>query len=201
MFLITLSSPSAAGKISKGLSSQIWTINEQTWSRGDIWKWAVCRPLSELIVSCFQHTGVHSDHSWFNTLAVFKVIHRYITSTKHNDIKYCCIFCHSLCLSVCSSISIYLSIYSFVSWIFLHIAVGQINTGTAEIFSDHFMLHLGQMFYKNPFSRYTKNIIVLCWSCSKSWTYLALGKYGSECIKNSLTWINPNSISGSQQPT
>lgn len=30
MFLITLSSPPAAGKISKGLSSQIWTINEQT---------------------------------------------------------------------------------------------------------------------------------------------------------------------------
>lgn len=113
MFLITLSSPSAAGKISKGLSSHIWTINEQTWSRGDIWKWAVCRPLSELIVSCFQHTGVHCDHSWFNTLAVFKVIHRYITSTKHNNIKYCCIFCHSLCLSVCSSISIYLSIYLF----------------------------------------------------------------------------------------
>lgn len=53
MFLITLSSPPAAGKISKGLSSQIWTINEQTWSRGDVWKWARCRPLSELIVSCF----------------------------------------------------------------------------------------------------------------------------------------------------
>lgn len=47
MFLITLSSPRAAGKISKGLSSQIWTINEQTWSRGDVWKWARRRPLSE----------------------------------------------------------------------------------------------------------------------------------------------------------
>lgn len=47
MYLITLPSPPAAGKICKGLSSQIWTINEQTWSRGDVWKWARCRPLSE----------------------------------------------------------------------------------------------------------------------------------------------------------
>lgn len=57
MFLITFSSLPAAGKISKALSSQIWTINEQTWSRGDVWKWARCRPLSELIVSHFQHTA------------------------------------------------------------------------------------------------------------------------------------------------
>lgn len=52
MFLIMLSSPPAAGKISKGLSSQNWTINEQTWSRGDIWKWAGCRPLPEPAVLC-----------------------------------------------------------------------------------------------------------------------------------------------------
>lgn len=49
MFLITLSSPKAAGKISKGLSLQIWTINEQTWSRGDVWKWVRRGPLSEAI--------------------------------------------------------------------------------------------------------------------------------------------------------
>lgn len=60
MFLITLSSPAAAGKISKGLSSRIWTINEQTWSRGAIWKWARRRPLSEPIVSCFQHAAESS---------------------------------------------------------------------------------------------------------------------------------------------
>lgn len=60
MFLITLSSPPAAGKISKGLSSRIWTINEQTWSRGAIWKWARRRTLSEPIVSCFQHAAESS---------------------------------------------------------------------------------------------------------------------------------------------
>lgn len=34
MFLIMVSSPPAAEEISKGLSSQIWTMNERTWSRG-----------------------------------------------------------------------------------------------------------------------------------------------------------------------
>lgn len=57
MFLITPSSPPAAGKISKGLSTWIWTINEQTWSRGAEWKWACCRPLSEPVVTCSHHTA------------------------------------------------------------------------------------------------------------------------------------------------
>lgn len=133
MFLITLSSPQAAGKVSKGLSSQIWTINEQTWSRGDVWKWARRGPLSEAVVSRLQHNiqrKAPCDHRWFNAHAVLQVTHCYIILHKgwHCNMHVS---------------SIYLSIYLHVLLFSLHIFISMQEK--QSYFKD-----MDQMFYTHP---------------------------------------------------
>lgn len=182
MFLITLSSPPAAGKISKGLSSRIWTINEQTWSRGAIWKWARSRPLSERLVSCYQHAA---ESSLWSRCRISDVL----TQDAAWEITL-------LNTAACIFPSVW-----FTSLLTHFLLAFRSIQGERSYFQSISRSTWSRCSIKTTFLDIPKNIIVLCWFCSKLRTYLSLGKSESECIKCSLTCRNPTSISGSQQPT